>query len=147
MPVPLMDSFLSTVQSYVSGQTLLWLAFSSVILFVGTLIAIPLILVRLPSNYFDSDYPHSWMRNHHPVLRMLGHLIKNILGAIFLLAGFAMLFLPGQGLLTMLIGISLMDFPGKRELERKLIGQPTVLSTINKMREKFGTPPLVIKPR
>jgi hypothetical protein len=145
MRVPLMESFLSTVQSYVSGQTLLWLAFSSVALFVGTLIAIPLILVRLPSNYFDSDYPHSWMCNHHPVLRVLGHLIKNVLGLIFVLAGFAMLFLPGQGLLTMLIGISLLDFPGKRALERKLIGQPMILSTINRMREKFGTAPLVIK--
>jgi hypothetical protein len=44
----------------------------------------------------------------------------------------------------MLSGISLVDFPGKRQLERKLIGQPAVLNTINKVREKFGRPPLTV---
>lgn len=140
-----MDAWLSAIQSTVSGTTLLWLAFSSVVMFIGTLVAIPFILVRIPPNYFDEAYPHAWMRDHHPILRLLAHLIKNAVGVVFLLAGFAMLFLPGQGVLTMLIGISLLDFPGKRRLERKMIGQPTVLSTINKMREKFGAPPLVIK--
>ncbi len=140
-----MDAFLSTIQTYASGPMLLWMAFFSVVMFVGTLIAIPFILVRLPANYFDEDYPHAWMRDHHPVLRVAAHLAKNVIGLVFLLAGFAMLFLPGQGVLTMLIGISLMDIPGKRCLERKLIGQPTVLSTINSMRKKFGVAPLVVK--
>jgi len=63
---------------------------------------------------------------------------------VLLAAGIAMLVLPGQGILTMLIGISLVDFPGKRQLERKLIGQPAVLNTINKVREKFGRPPLTV---
>ncbi len=140
-----MDALVSFVQSYVSGTTLLWLAFSSVVMFVGTLIAIPFILVRLPPNYFNDDAPHAWMCDHHPALRLLAQVAKNTVGVIFLLAGFAMLFLPGQGVLTMLIGISLMDFPGKRRLERRMIGQPTILSTINTMREKFGVPPLVVK--
>lgn len=129
-------------QQHVSTDSLLWLALFSFISFVGTLIAIPFILVRLPADYFSQRHPRSWMRNHHPVLRLMGHLAKNIIGVIFLLAGFAMLFLPGQGILTMLIGVSLMDFPGKRRLERKLISQPTVLSAINAMRQKFGKPPL-----
>jgi hypothetical protein len=67
-----------------------------------------------------------------------------VVGLVFLLAGFAMLFLPGQGILTMLIGISLMDFPGKRMLERKLVGRPAVLKTINMMRAKFDRPPLTV---
>jgi hypothetical protein len=86
------------------------------------------------------------MENHHPVLRLLGHLVKNLIGAIFLFAGFLMLFLPGQGVLTMLIGLSLIEFPGKRRLEAKIVGQSTVLSTINAMRAKFNKPPLVIAP-
>jgi hypothetical protein len=57
-----------------------------------------------------------------------------------------MLFLPGQGVLTMLIGISMLDFPGKRKVEAKLIGQPTVLSVINGMRKKFNKPPLLLAP-
>jgi hypothetical protein len=57
-----------------------------------------------------------------------------------------MLFLPGQGILTMLIGVTMLDFPGKRRMEAKMIGQPAVLSTINNMRQKFGKPPLTIAP-
>ena len=55
-----------------------------------------------------------------------------------------MIVLPGQGVLTMLIGVSLLDFPGKRQLERRLIGQRALLRTINKLRAKFGRPPLVV---
>ena len=72
--------------------------------------------------------------------------IKNAVGIVFLLAGIAMLFLPGQGLLTMLIGISLMDFPRKRQLEAKMVGQPTLLGVINNMRRKFDKPPLTLAP-
>ena len=86
------------------------------------------------------------MQDHHPVLRVVGHIVKNAVGAVFLFAGFLMLFLPGQGVLTMLIGISMLDFPGKRKLEAKLIGQPTVLNVINHMRKKRGKPPLVLAP-
>lgn len=141
-----MDWLLSTVQQYVSAETLVALTVLSIVFFVGSLIAIPFILVRLPTDFFDIRVPRPWMEDHHPVLRVLGHLVKNVVGTIFLFAGFLMLFLPGQGILTMLIGISMLDFPGKRKLEAKLIGQPAVLNTINGMRDKFGKPPLVIAP-
>jgi len=73
-------------------------------------------------------------------------MVKNAVGAIFLFAGFLMMFLPGQGILTMLIGISMLDFPGKRKVEAKLIGQQTLLGVINGMRKKIGKPPLVLAP-
>lgn len=139
-----MDWLLSTVQQYVSTETLVTLTVLSLVFFVGSLIAIPYILVRLPSDYFDIRVPRPWMQNHHPILRVMGHIVKNAAGGIFLFAGFLMLFLPGQGILTMLIGISMLDFPGKRKIEAKLIGQPSVLNVINNMRKKFGRPPLII---
>jgi hypothetical protein len=86
------------------------------------------------------------MKDHHPVMKIFGHLVKNTFGAVFLLAGFLMLFLPGQGILTMLIGLSLIDFPGKRVLEARLIGRPSLLHAINRVRARFGKPPLVIAP-
>ena len=141
-----MDWLLSTVQQYVSTEMLIWLTALSMVFFVVTLIAIPFILVRLPADYFDVRVPRPWMEDHHPVLRLLGHIVKNAVGVIFLFAGFLMLFLPGQGVLTMLIGISMLDFPGKRKVEAKLIGQPTVLSVINGMRQKFNKPPLLLAP-
>ncbi len=143
---PAMDGFLSTVQQYVSTETLVALTVLSIVFFVSSLIAIPFILVRLPADFFDIRVPRPWMEDHHPVLRVMGHLVKNVVGAIFLFAGFLMLFLPGQGILTMLIGISMLDFPGKRKVEAKLIGQPAVLHALNGMREKFGKPPLIIAP-
>ncbi|MDI3466517.1 MAG: hypothetical protein OJF50_005338 [Nitrospira sp.] len=141
-----MDWLLSAVQEYISTETLVTLTALSVVFFVGSLIAIPFILVRLPTDFFDTRVPRRWMEDHHPVLRLLGHLVKNVVGAIFLFAGFLMLFLPGQGILTMLIGVTMLDFPGKRKMEAKMIGQPAVLSTINNMRQKFGKPPLTIAP-
>jgi len=141
-----MDWLLATVQQYVSTEMLIWLTALSMVFFVGTLIAIPFILVRLPADYFDVRVPRTWMEDHHPVLRLFGHIVKNVVGAIFVFAGFLMLFLPGQGILTMLIGISMLDFPGKRKIEATLIGQPTVLSVINGMRQKFNKPPLRLAP-
>ena len=99
-----------------STETLVTLTALSVVFFVGSLIAIPFILVRLPTDFFDTRVPRRWMEDHHPVLRLLGHLAKNVVGAIFLFAGFLMLFLPGQGILTMLIGVTMLDFPGKRKI-------------------------------
>ncbi len=127
------------------SHEVLWSLFVlSIVGFIGSLIVIPFILVRLPPQYFDVRYPRTWMKEHHPVLRWIGLILKNVVGVVFFLAGVAMLFLPGQGLLTMLIGLSLVDFPGKRRLESKLIGQATVLRTINALRHKFGQPPLTV---
>jgi len=142
----LMDGLFETVQQWIPVEVLIGLTVASAIGFVGSLIAIPMILVRLPADYFDTRTPRHWMKDHHPLLRLSGLIVKNIVGIVFLLAGFAMLFLPGQGVLTMLIGISLMDFPKKRELEAKMVGQPTVLGVINSMRQKFGKPPLTLAP-
>ena len=142
----MISEFMTQIESYVPANVLIWFAVSSVFMFVGTLIAIPVILMRLPADYFDVRIPRPWMENHNPVLRLIGHVVKNVVGAIFLFAGFLMLFLPGQGVLTMLIGLSLIEFPGKRRVEAKIVGQSTVLSTINAMRAKFDKPPLIIAP-
>jgi len=141
-----MDDVLATVQQLIPVDVLIGLTVASAIGFIGTLIAIPMILVRLPADYFDTRTPRHWMKDHHPALRLSGLVVKNVVGIVFLLAGFAMLFLPGQGVLTMLIGVSLMDFPKKRELEAKMVGQPTLLGVINAMRNKYGKPPLTLAP-
>jgi len=141
-----MDGLLTAFQEWIPVDVLIGLTVASAIGFVVSLIAIPMILVRLPADYFDTRTPRHWMKDHHPALRLLGLVVKNVVGVVFLLAGFAMLFLPGQGVLTMLIGISLMDFPQKRALEARMVGQPTVLGVINSMRHKFGKPPLTLAP-
>ena len=139
----MIDQFIQFAESWVSKEMWVGLIMFSVIAFVGTLIAIPAILIRLPPDYFKNHHHKPWFANHHPVIRTLGLLVKNMAGIIFLLAGIAMLFLPGQGLLTMLLGILFIDFPGKHRLEQKLIQHPQVLKAINAFREKSGKPPFI----
>ena len=69
-------------------------------------------------------------------------LAKNLLGATFLLAGLVMLFTPGQGILAVLVGVSLMDIPGKRAWERRIVAYPRVHRALNGIRAKAGQPPL-----
>lgn len=123
---------------------LIGLAILSVVGFVATLVAIPWLLVRLPPDYFDVTVPRPFMRGRPSGVRIAAIIVKNVAGAVALLAGIAMLILPGQGILTILVGVSLMDFPKKRLLESKLIGQPLVLSGVNRLRARFGKPPFVI---
>jgi len=84
------------------------------------------------------------MPNHHPVARLIGFAAKNIVGVILLAVGIAQLFLPGQGIVTILLSLSLLDFPGKRALERKIVGRPMVLRAINALRAKHGRAPLTV---
>ena len=101
------------------------------------------VLVKLPEAYFqDEDASPSHRR--HPILRGIALVLKNLLGAVLILLG---LFLslpgvPGQGILTVLIGVMLLNFPGKRRLERWLVSRPRVLPAINALRARFGKPPL-----
>ena len=85
--------------------------------------------------------PNSW-RQRHPALRIGYHIIKNLLGVLFLGAGLIMLFAPGQGVLTILLGLSLLEVPGKRALEIRILRQPAVLRTINRIRARAGRRPL-----
>ncbi len=130
------------------NQTLLtWLAAVSVVTFVGSLLVVPWLIVRIPADYFSRTEPPvlPWA-NRHPVVHVVAHVAKNMVGVLLILAGIAMLVLPGQGVLTIVIGILLLDFPGKRALERRLVSQPTILCAINWMRERGGRPPLRIDP-
>ena len=117
----------------------------SLAVFVGSAIALPWLLTRLPEDYFlDTDraaHP-PWPRQR--ALYWAWRLLKNLAGAVLLLAGFVMLFTPGQGILTILAGLWLMDLPGKRRCERHLIGRPKVLASVNWIRHKAGKPPFQI---
>jgi hypothetical protein len=136
---------IAIIESVIPGEVLIAIFLVSLIAFIGTLVAIPAILIRLPANYFNEEKPHRWMNTHHPIIRKISIFLKNGVGCIFLLGGMAMLVLPGQGILTMLIGVSLIDFPGKRKFEKKLICLPGVLKTINALRQKYGKHPLSVQ--
>lgn len=131
---------------FYNNETLAWwLLAISLTSFVTTLIAVPIILVRIPQDYFSFQYRHRipW-RNRNRFWRLPLLLAKNLSGVIFIVLGVLMLVLPGQGLLTILIGLVLLDFPGKYRVERWVVNQPVVLRSINWVRVKASKAELVV---
>jgi hypothetical protein len=129
-----------------TNQTLLWwLAAASAVTFVGTLIAVPWLIVRIPADYFANTCRHRtpWDKLH-PVARIVVLILKNLLGVIFIAAGIAMLVLPGQGLLTILLGVILLNFPGKFAFERWLVTRRPILRSVNWLRRRARRPELTL---
>jgi hypothetical protein len=114
------------------------------LLSLGTLIFsaifLPWALVRLPPDYFISRPLRDWP-TRDPLWHAVLVVLKNLVGYVFLLAGIAMLFLPGQGLLTILIAVLWLDFPGKRRVERWLIQLPGIRRAADWLRQRYHCPP------
>ena len=106
----------------------------SIAIFVATLIAIPIAIIRVPEDYL--------VRPPQRSKSMPLKIAKNALGIALVALGVVMLFLPGQGVLTVIAGITLVDFPGRQKLLHKLLGQPKVQRAITAIRRRGGKPPL-----
>ena len=125
-----------------------WIFGLSLVLFAGSLIAIPVLVARMRPNHFVTSDPneHGWL-GRHPAARFTARIIKNALGVALFVAGLVMMVLPGQGIITVLVALSLLDFPGKHALELRLIRQPHINRTVNWIRQKSGSPPLIVPER
>lgn len=112
--------------------------------FVINLAIVTLILVKIPADHFAEKHPAKFWSGPNPTLRAAGIIGKNILGALLVALGVVLSVpgVPGQGLLTILLGIMLLDFPGKRHLEQKLLRRPGIVKSIDRLRARFGKPPL-----
>lgn len=117
----------------------LWWGFAtSVLLLIASPIAVAWVVVRLPKDYFASERRRPLESlTSHPVPRPVVLVLKNVLGVVLLVAGAVMLVVPGQGLLTMVMGMLLVDFPGKYRLERWLVTRAKVWRSINWLRRRF----------
>lgn len=127
------------------NQIALGFLFFIVGLVVSTCVTI-FVLVRLPANYFlDNSLPADLAQPRW--LRILRKLLKNIIGVALVILGLVMALpgVPGQGLLTMFIGIVLLDLPGKREFEKRIVSKPTILHACNRLRARFGKEPLLLE--
>ena len=123
-----------------------WLAVLSIVTLVLSAVLLPLVIARIPEDYFlHPEPPEGGFRDQHPIVRVSVRIAKNVLGVVFLVAGFAMLFVPGQGLLTMFIGLLLVESPGKRRFELWLVRRPTVLRALNWVRRKAHQAPLQVE--
>jgi len=130
------------IQWWNEHETLLaWLGAGSAVMFVVSLLLIPWVCIRLPSDYFMDDGPLPPLRGPLHLAMRMG---KNLLGALLVLLGFVMLFIPGQGVLSMLIGVSLLDFPGKRRIQLRILSFRGVRRSVNWLRRKAERAPLAI---
>jgi hypothetical protein len=110
---------------------------------VVSLIVVAVAVARLPSDYFVNPEARRPI-DRHPVLKVLFAIVRNLLGYLLIALGIILSLpgVPGQGLLTVLIGVMLIDFPGKHRAERWLLTRRGVLTAVNKLRGKLGQPPL-----
>ncbi|WP_437192224.1 hypothetical protein [Planctomicrobium sp. SH527] len=93
-----------------------------------------LLICLIPADFFlrTGHRPH----DRHPILHAAWVVIRNILGAAMLATGIAFSFLPGPGVPWLLLGLALMDLPGKHEFLRKGLRMPSVQRSLNWLRRK-----------
>jgi hypothetical protein len=114
-----------------------WLGVASLLLFLFSIAVMPWFVSLIPVDYFRTHHEIYWRTLLRP-----RSIVRNIIGLPVLLAGLLMLFLPGQGLLTVMIGLAIMVYPGKFRAERWLVRRQGVLRALNWMRKRRGVPPL-----
>ncbi len=126
------------------SQLLQWLGGLSLLTFVASLLLVPWLILRLPRDYFIRHRMDVVERKkRHPALTAFLFCLRNSLGLLLLSAGIAMLVLPGQGILTMILGLGLMDFPGKDCLMENMVKSGRVQDSLNWIRTKGGREELV----
>jgi hypothetical protein len=125
-----------------------WRIIGAAVVFLVTLLAsaliVGIVIVKIPENYFSSHYQEDFLPNASWLTRWGVVIGKNVLGVILIIAGIIMLIGPGQGILTILIGLIMVDIPGKRPIEAKIIQRPAILAAVNSLRARYNKPPLVM---
>lgn len=123
---------------------IIWGLTFSVITIIASYGLIVIGMIKIPADYFSSSYIKEIDSDKHFSVRWAAFIIKNVIGFLLIIAGIVMIFTPGPGVPTILLGLIMMDIPGKRPLEAKLIQRPMVLSAVNDLRAKYKRPPLIM---
>jgi hypothetical protein len=132
---------LDAIEGWVhQSQTFGWTLAAALGGLLLSLVAGLVVIFFLPADYFVRAADRPGFLPRHPIVRVLLLVAKNTLGGLVFLAGFIMALplVPGPGVLFMLLGIGICDFPGKRSLERRLFRVPRVLASINRLRARLG---------
>ncbi|HEX3726508.1 MAG TPA: PGPGW domain-containing protein [Pirellulales bacterium] len=137
-------TFSNTVTWFKGHQWLVlaWAA-SWLLLLVGTLWAVRWYLISIPPDHFAPEHtPLGAWRRSHPALRWAVLVAKNLCGVLLALVGVIMLVTPGPGWFALLLGLSLVDLPGKRAVEQWIVQRPPILRAINHLRARAAQPAL-----
>jgi hypothetical protein len=139
-----MFDLLSDFVSGLTWQKILVGASIFVASFLINLAIVSIILVKLPADHFSKHRKTKFWAGPRPAIHAAKVIGKNIAGILLVALGIVLSLpgVPGQGLLTVLLGIMLLDFPGRHRLEQKLLSKPSIVNTINRLRGRFDKPPL-----
>lgn len=118
-----------------------------VLTFSASLAIVSVVLVKLPATYFKRSNNQKFLANRPPIIRWLAIAGKNLLGFVLVVVGILLSLpgVPGQGMLTILLGVMLLDFPGRPRFEHWLVSRPKILHAINRLRHRFSKPALVLE--
>jgi hypothetical protein len=135
------------LSDFVSGLTWQKILVGALIFLASFLInlgIVSFILVKVPADHFSKKRKTKFWAGPRPAIHAAKVIGKNIAGVLLVALGIVLSLpgVPGQGLLTVLLGIMLLDFPGRHRLEQKLLSKPSIVSTINRLRGRFDKPPL-----
>ena len=130
------------MDQWLSKEMLTWISIGSGVCLLLGAIAVPWIVVSLPKDAFSNLKRPAWLDQQPVVVRLPLRLLKNLLALVLVLLGIAMLVLPGQGIVAILLGVMLGDFPGKAWLQHWILSRPKVMKSLNWLRRKFQKPPL-----
>jgi len=119
--------------------TVIGLVTFSLVCFVASVLCATWAVRRLPVDYLLGE-PARQRRTGWDVALWV---LRNLVGLVLLVLGALMLVLPGQGVLTIVAALGLMDFHSKHRLERWLMLRPRVFAVINRLRLRVGHPPLL----
>jgi hypothetical protein len=128
---------LDCVPSLIAWEHLALAALVWVLLTAGSLAIVLRIVLALPEDYFEVDQPRltSWTATR--IARNGAGVVLVAVGAVLSIPG-----VPGQGVLTILVGLFLVDFPRRQQLGRALARRPGVLPALNRLRARFHRTPL-----
>jgi len=134
------------VLDFVRGNRF-WIGGASLAMFLASVVLVPVFIRILPADYFLKKR----MRNKPAWVPMPLHILylvlKNMVGIVLIILGIAMLVLPGQGLLTIIVGVILTDIPGERRAFLFICRKTPVMKAMNWLRRKKGKEPFRLPDR
>ena len=141
----MIDSIFELVHYITNNPAILgWIVFGSFVYLVAFLLLMPFIAAKIPADYFGAEQKKPYAPKNL-ILYVVYKGLKNLIGLLFVVGGLLLLLTPGQGILGILIGSLVLEYPGKYRFQRWLIGKKPVLDGLNWLRKIGGAEPLQIQ--